>query len=447
MSFNLLSAAIAITFASILFQYNTFIQSIGLASAVLASLLTATTIALSILFRRSRTKIYQRPAVYIIPVGLILLAGVATALQIATYAHMPSVSSSFKKTEAGTHLGRLQYAGYLFGISSLIANILLALALPNASRRKFSCLVSPPNHACDRFSESRGASMEQAETGREIMRVGRDEQQMKHTASGLFVAIPQPPPPVSRPATAESMSPSVAGSFKFSTFPPARSRSSRSRYLLRRSTSHSRRESVGEMSVDLARESDGFDNWDTSTVDSHTRDTVMDATTSDSLNAPLTSTTPPSSPPSSPTQPSQSHYVSMHAELGVSSPLSPPRFTTVPKRQRVATDQSHVHPLFRATSPTPPPSATPGSVIVAAPFTCEAFSDNCRKFTRLRSNSRPSPLRQVKSFDDGDRMQTPSPPVRETTPPIPDCEALAKLRTTSPGQVQDRGSKSLDVSR
>lgn len=110
-------------------------------------------------------------------------------------------------------------------------------------------------------------------------------------------------------------------------------------------------------------------------------------------------------------------------------------------------DQSLVHPLFRTTSPTPPPSATPGSVITAFPLGDDILPDDIRPVTRLRSDSRPSPLRHVKSFDDCDRAGTPTPPLGETTPPMPDCSTIIGFRSSPPNQENNRGSRSMEIGR
>ena len=58
-------------------------------------------------------------------------------------------------------------------------------------------------------------------------------------------------------------------------------------------------------------------------------------------------------------------------------------------------NEDHIHPLFRSNSPTPPPSATPGTVVTAAPGSFSGLLIHERMVRRMRSGSlptSPSPL-------------------------------------------------------
>ncbi|MCJ1435144.1 hypothetical protein MMC27_004514 [Xylographa pallens] len=59
------------------------------------------------------------------------------------------------------------------------------------------------------------------------------------------------------------------------------------------------------------------------------------------------------------------------------------------------TNEDHIHPLFRSNSPTPPPSATPGTTVTAAPGSFTGLLIHERMVRRMRSGSlpaSPSPL-------------------------------------------------------
>ncbi|KAH6850016.1 hypothetical protein B0I37DRAFT_102548 [Chaetomium sp. MPI-CAGE-AT-0009] len=182
----------------------------------------------------------------------------------------------------------------------------------------------------------------------------------------------------------------------------------------------------------------GFDSWDTSAVDPETRQTVLES----------------SSPPHSrfletiPASPTTSRSPSPCMALDVLEPppakrrsrsYSPVSTRTI-QAQRVAFTQqesdseAHIHPLFRSDSPAPP-SATPGTVVVAAPNAGQVISDkqsirSIHSIRRLRSESLPpgpSPLSRAnsgESFVGGRRRaDSSSPELREErtmTPPIPD---------------------------
>lgn len=62
----------------------------------------------------------------------------------------------------------------------------------------------------------------------------------------------------------------------------------------------------------------------------------------------------------------------------VQSPTSPSgsfkKMTRSFSRRQSSQDQSHIHPLFRRDSPTPPPVALPGTVITASPYAGQVIS-------------------------------------------------------------------------
>lgn len=200
---------------------------------------------------------------------------------------------------------------------------------------------------------------------------------------------------------------------------------------------------------------DGFDSWDTSAVDPQNRQTVLE------------SSSPPlvrflETIPASPT-------TSRSPSPGTPLDLEPPRMrrrsrSYSPGPMRVGQDQraaftqqstqseSHIHPLFRSDSPTPPSIMTAGTVVTAAPMAGQVISDRAsiRTLTRMRSGSLPtvpSPLSRQGSFDSFQRRPatSSSPELREEdevetddterkmTPPIPDWILSAGSRTSLSG--------------
>lgn len=218
---------------------------------------------------------------------------------------------------------------------------------------------------------------------------------------------------------------------------------------------------------------DSFDSWDTSSVDPQCRQTVLD-TSSPAAGSRFLETIP-----ASPT-------TSRSPSPGTPLDLDPPRRAArrsrsfspastrsqLPRPQRSFTQQtsaseSHIHPLFRSDSPTPPPLATPGTVVIAAPQAGQVISDrqSIRSLSRMRSGSLPavsSPLTTKGSFESFPHVNSKSfstasdesrsdesieeleeVPEREITPPIPDYILNAGSRTSLHG-YQTRKTQSRD---
>ena len=207
---------------------------------------------------------------------------------------------------------------------------------------------------------------------------------------------------------------------------------------------------------DRASPEDGFDSWDTSAVDPQNRQTVLD-TSSPPLGRLLETI------PASPT-------TSRSPSPGTPLDLEPPRYrrrsrsyspTTTTRAQsprsagltqHSTASESHIHPLFRSDSPTPPPAVSAGTVVTAAPNAGQVISDrqNVRTLTRMRSGSLPavpSPLTRHGSFDDFakkvgaseldlreelelDLDEAGSETERKMTPPIPEWILGAGSRTS-----------------
>lgn len=184
-----------------------------------------------------------------------------------------------------------------------------------------------------------------------------------------------------------------------------------------------------------------FDSWDTSCVDVHNRQAVMDMSSPTTTKRGLE--TIPASPSGSRTTSRPGTPLDME--------LEPPRMlyrthsysSSLQSQQdlhRLTPDSSvnelHIHPLFRSDSPTPPPAASPGTVVLAAPNAGQVISrqGSMQSISRLRSGSLPaghSPLvhqtsfnslKQAKLQDDGDigRKSSGGQNERKMTPPVPE---------------------------
>lgn len=176
--------------------------------------------------------------------------------------------------------------------------------------------------------------------------------------------------------------------------------------------------------IDDSSHNDGFDSWDTSGVDPTVKDSLM----------------PPAVPLNLPPQPAPSKGTHLETIPG-SRPVSPARaldgpfpvttvaeadeilaaprvFNDSPRTSSPSVDESHIHPLFRTDSPTPPPAVSSGTVLMASPMGGHVIP---RPYGRQRSDSRttsPSPLGepQMKS----EARIAPHPGLsRAVTPPIP----------------------------
>ena len=127
---------------------------------------------------------------------------------------------------------------------------------------------------------------------------------------------------------------------------------------------------------------------------------------------------PPSPPPSSPlpTTPRQ-HSFSRNGSR--SGPVSRSTSVAVPRSRGPSED--HIHPLFRTSSPTPPPSASANTTVTAAPEGGQIINE--RMLKRMRSGSLPStssPLVRSESSPDVRVVKMPPSPRLDTMPvPFP----------------------------
>ncbi|RYO77935.1 hypothetical protein DL766_009805 [Monosporascus sp. MC13-8B] len=181
---------------------------------------------------------------------------------------------------------------------------------------------------------------------------------------------------------------------------------------------------------------DGFDSWDTSAAESHHRQSTLD--TFSSTPSRVLETIPAS--PSTSRSPSPGHSLDLEPPKQYRRSRS---FSPVPSLRRgysqspePCSDELHIHPLFRSNTPTPPPQASPRTVVVAAPNAGKVISE--KSLTRMRSGSlptTPSPLSRQASHDSFRKNTESLAPPEEAeegdmTPPIADWISSTGSRTS-----------------
>lgn len=211
-----------------------------------------------------------------------------------------------------------------------------------------------------------------------------------------------------------------------------------------------------------ANMNESFDSWDTSMVDACNRRAVMDIAVSPTISKFRNLETIPASP-----QPSRSP--SPGKPLDFPPPPRVPRRAksfgpqVAPRREYFdippSPSELHIHPLFRSDSPNPPPVATPGSNILAAPEAGQVLPHrpNGRPQQRVRSGSLPASPSLI-SPSDSFQSNTPIPspaiveptptkptPERKMTPPVPehlltDGAALALPKSAKNSPVLEQRS-------
>lgn len=210
--------------------------------------------------------------------------------------------------------------------------------------------------------------------------------------------------------------------------------------------SHSLRSSMDSLS-----RGDAFDRWDTSDIDSDTRDAVL----SSGSRRPGALEPIPGSRPGSPGRPLEGPFPEHTSAAHESSPaiveptrsphLSRPgtsqsHYTLYPYSRRndsrvsidstrpssPAMSEAHIHPLFRTDSPTPPPSHSANTVILASPRAGQVISPPPKAFSRMnsretiRSGSQTNLVPSRSLTSDRVSLSSSAPPSRMPTPPIPD---------------------------
>ncbi|CAD0113132.1 unnamed protein product [Aureobasidium uvarum] len=148
------------------------------------------------------------------------------------------------------------------------------------------------------------------------------------------------------------------------------------------------KETLRSDSISERRPSDGFETWNSTTVE------ATDALTALRVAQPHRLETIPGSRPVSPAHPLDGPFPEALPESPEFPPFAPSLHRR-PSNQQINQDQTHIHPLFRSDSPLPSPAASPGTIITSSPFAGQvvspsdvAFGSRSRKGSAL--SSRPS---------------------------------------------------------
>ena len=171
---------------------------------------------------------------------------------------------------------------------------------------------------------------------------------------------------------------------------------------------HSKNPSSDNSSSDQLSQVEGFDSWDTSGVGYHIRETVLQS--SPSMKVPILEPIPGSRSPSPAKALEGPFFQHSPPESSPPSPLPQPSFSR-PNSPRSPSSEDHIHPLFRTCSPTPPPTASSGTVVTAAPSAGQIVNETMLR--RMRSGSVPSSpslLMRSESFDQFLTSRNPTSP-------------------------------------
>jgi hypothetical protein len=188
---------------------------------------------------------------------------------------------------------------------------------------------------------------------------------------------------------------------------------------------------------------DGFDSWDVSHVDQQIKEALYLAVpTKGTALEPI-----PGSRPVSPATGLEGSFSVSQQQLRSQERLQdrpPTAFSTFSQIQRPPTafstasgrsttptmrpisptiSESHIHPLFRTDSPVPPPSTTPGTIVIASPYSGHLIKATSRASSRTRLTDRatsPVVLNRADSMEDLPSRSRSSSRTRAMTPPIPD---------------------------
>lgn len=266
--------------------------------------------------------------------------------------------------------------------------------------------------------------------------------QATQTRTGRGQPIPEMAS-VERPAPLVVAEPSSATKVGFFASPFAqviRPSSSKTKLRAGERRPSSRESTPRESSV----EQTSFDSWDTSSVDTHNRQVVLEMSSSPSVKPRGLETIPASPRPSRSPSPRTPAHLEPPRSVRTRRSYSP---STLRQREdsrltaSSSVDELHIHPLFRSDSQTPAPCATPGTSVLASPNAGHVISrrESMQSLARMRSGSLRSPLshqpslestkltiqgdaQQVDERDEDDEAEperTSSSSERRMTPPVP----------------------------
>ena len=170
--------------------------------------------------------------------------------------------------------------------------------------------------------------------------------------------------------------------------------------LIRQHSHRQTNQSADSPSAERASQDSGFDSWDTSAVAPHIRETVL-LSSPGTRGKPLKplEPIPGSRSPSPATALEGPFFPQPESSSPPQSPLPQPSVSGPEFRQRAPSSEDHIHPLFRTCSPTPPPTASSGTTLTAAPVAGQLVHG--RFLRRMRSGSLPSSMSPLirSSFD------------------------------------------------
>lgn len=310
---------------------------------------------------------------------------VASAVSVAALVQLSKASDDLP-----SHILGSTTTGFLIGTS-------VALGLSFALQLVFLVTQYFSNHTVGSIKGSQNDDTESRRSPQQhVKAIPYHETMPMYSKRGSGTPSMSPPGSSAGRSATETMS-----SIRTSLSQVVRPITSKSRLLPR-----SQRSSVRPSSIDSAgwqhdRESvvqDGFDTWDTSSVDSRTRQTVF-ANSSSPVPGRFLETIPASPTVSrspSPGSPldllppvTRTRSRSFSPAPSVRSEHSQARTLSRPPSATALAAEAHIHPLFRSDSPIPPPIATPGTVVTAAPLAGQVIPDR-KTLNRMRSGSLPA---------------------------------------------------------
>ena len=175
-----------------------------------------------------------------------------------------------------------------------------------------------------------------------------------------------------------------------------------------------------------------FDPWDTSSVDTHNRQVVLEMS-SPTIKAPGGLETIPASPTAAYMLDPQESPLEPPPTLRRSRSYSASTLSQMEEARNSSSSELHIHPLFRSDSPTPPPVAMPGTSVVASPQAGQVITrrESRQSLKRMRSSSLQtgrSPLSRQTSLENAKLGRQSALPeeeeaansARKMTPPVPD---------------------------
>ena len=347
----------------------------------------------------------------------------------------------------GATVKNLVAGGFVAWAVALVSQAAFVFCMAVLQRRDFQQQIQPYRTDVEGHDESTAEEMELPSTPNAKQGLSYPEKTMSRT------------PPSSSGSRSRADSDAM-GSIRSSFSQAMRPASSKSKLI---SKSPYRGSSIDSHPETIVHTDDGFDSWDTSTVDAQSRHAVESA-----------SPTPPRFLETIPASPTNSRSPSPGCPLDFPMDLEPPPLISRRRSRSLAgvsykerspratspesptqKHESHIHPLFRTDSPEPPPSATPGTIVTAAPGAGQLISDrqSLRSLARMRSGSLPSALAHSASLDsirlaiereERDRqwsqLDLGGESERTLTPPIPDFVLNGTPRSSMSGYTKRKTS-------